>query len=49
MKLDQATIEWIEKAIEAAPYGKIVLFIQDKRVMKIHTESRKEIKSIDKA
>ena len=48
MKLDPQTIEWIERAIDAAPYGKVMLITQDGRVMKIEIESKKEIRAVDK-
>ena len=49
MKLDQETIEWIERAIEIAPHGKIILLTQDRRIVKIFTEGTKEIKKVDKS
>ena len=40
MKLDEQSIEWIQKALEMAPFGKVTLVTQNKRIMKIITESQ---------
>ena len=50
MKLDQETIEWIERALTGVRHGEIRLIISEKHIVKILTEDHKEHskKSVDK-
>ena len=50
MKLDQETIEWIERALAGVKHGEVRLIISEKHIVKILTEDHREHskKCIDK-
>ena len=41
VKLDQSTIEWVQKAIDATPYGEVTLVIHDGSVVKVRTNCQR--------